>query len=339
MDGAKGQSGPAAGGASQAQQSGEGAKGRGESTPDAASRERSKDSDTARTKDADRKASDDRSRGDRTQDRARDDRERRDRDAAERRDDDDRRKGRAERDRDDDDRRKGQADRDDDRDRQGRAQRDRDDDRDRQDRAGRDRDDDRDDRDRADRDRGGDRDRVRLSSREETRVREVFSRTDIRRVNNVNFNIAVGVSVPRSVELYPLPPAVIEIVPQYRSYRYVAVDDEIIIVHPETFVIVEVITVSGSRQARGGGGARLEFTADQRRRIRTYALQECRTVIASPRFDLAVGVRIPDTYDLCPFEDAIVSDVQVVRPYRYVIVENEVVVIDPQTHTIVEVIR
>ena len=241
-------------------------------------------------------------------------------------------------------------DRDQDRSKQDRARsddakRDRDQDRARSDDGKRDRDaadrpgDDRQARDRDDR--RGDRDSVSLSDREETRIRETISRQNVRRVTNVNFNISVGVVVPRTVELYPLPAVIVEIVPQYRGYRYIVVRDEIVIVHPETHRIVTVIPAEGRTQARSGprSGGRVEFSSAQRDRIRTYALQECRTVVAAPTFDLTVGARIPTSYELCPFEDVFVRDVQVVQPYRYLIVQDEVVLVDPSTHTIVEVIR
>jgi hypothetical protein len=61
------------------------------------------------------------------------------------------------------------------------------------------------------------------------------------RVDNVNFSVSVGVAVPRSVTLHTLPPAIVEIVPAYRGYRYILVKDEIVIIDPNTYQIVAVI--------------------------------------------------------------------------------------------------
>ena len=54
----------------------------------------------------------------------------------------------------------------------------------------------------------------------------------------------IGVAVPSTVVLHPLPPRVIEIVPDYRGYEYfVLADGRIIIVEPGTLKIVYVLVV------------------------------------------------------------------------------------------------
>ena len=72
--------------------------------------------------------------------------------------------------------------------------------------------------------------------------------------------------MPRSVRLEVLPVTVIQIVPEYRSYRYFVVDDQICIVEPSSYEIVEVIRVSDRTAARdtGGGSARLVLTEEER---------------------------------------------------------------------------
>ena len=77
----------------------------------------------------------------------------------------------------------------------------------------------------------GDRgERVQISQEKRTSVRERLSKhSQSHRARNVNFDVRIGVSVPRNVTLYALPPEVVEIVPEYRSYRYVYVGDQILI--------------------------------------------------------------------------------------------------------------
>ncbi|MGE8942085.1 DUF1236 domain-containing protein [Leptospira interrogans] len=79
-----------------------------------------------------------------------------------------------------------------------------------------------------------------ISSQQRTTIRQRLSSGP--RVNEVNFAVAVGTRIPRSVSLRVLPASVIEIVPQYRGYRYVLVGNRILIVDPETFEIVYVIS-------------------------------------------------------------------------------------------------
>jgi len=61
---------------------------------------------------------------------------------------------------------------------------------------------------------------------------------------DVDFDVNVGVAVPRTVTLRPLPPRVIEIVPAYRDYEYfVLADGRIVIVDPDTLKIVYILVV------------------------------------------------------------------------------------------------
>lgn len=83
---------------------------------------------------------------------------------------------------------------------------------------------------------------VGLSAEKRATVRQTLVRHRVKPVTNINFNVGVGVAVPRTVELLVLPPEVIEIVPQYRGYRYfVLADGRIIIVDPSTYEIVYII--------------------------------------------------------------------------------------------------
>ena len=47
--------------------------------------------------------------------------------------------------------------------------------------------------------------------------------------------------VPRHIKLVTLPSEVVEIVPQFRGYRFIIVRDEIVIIDPNTLRIVAVI--------------------------------------------------------------------------------------------------
>ena len=69
----------------------------------------------------------------------------------------------------------------------------------------------------------------------------------MRPVTNVNFNLAVGTVVPRSVTLQALPAAVIEVYPDWRPYRFVLVGDEIVIIDPATHRIIAVLEAYAQR--------------------------------------------------------------------------------------------
>jgi hypothetical protein len=80
-----------------------------------------------------------------------------------------------------------------------------------------------------------------LTSEQRTKISTSIRQTNVTKVTNANFNISVGTVVPRTVTLHALPPTVIEVYPQWRSYRFVLVEDEIVIIEPGSYRIVAVI--------------------------------------------------------------------------------------------------
>jgi hypothetical protein len=187
---------------------------------------------------------------------------------------------------------------------------------------------------------------AKLSERQHTTIQQSFQRERNLNVvsrSNINVSVSIGATIPRSVRLAPLPASIVAIVPQFRSFHYFVVEEEIVIVHPRTFRVVEVIPLRGSGQARVATGSRstdrVQLSGAQRARILSYAASDCTTVLTQTDFDLAVGATIPQQIELCPFEDTVVSEVSVLRPYRFFLVQDQVVLVDPRDHTIVEVIR
>jgi Protein of unknown function (DUF1236) len=81
-----------------------------------------------------------------------------------------------------------------------------------------------------------------LSAEQKTKIRQTVISSGPR-VNNVNFSVSVGTVIPRTVTLAALPPILVEIYPEWRSYRYVIVEERVVIVEPDTFKIVAVLVV------------------------------------------------------------------------------------------------
>ena len=81
----------------------------------------------------------------------------------------------------------------------------------------------------------------RLDTTKRTEFRQSITKTGVSRVTDVNFSLNVGTAVPRSVTLHPLPTAIVTLVPAYRSYRFVLIRDDIVIIDPDTYEIVDVI--------------------------------------------------------------------------------------------------
>ena len=158
----------------------------------------------------------------------------------------------------------------------------------------------------------------------------ILKERNVNRVTNVNFSINIGTRVPRSVRLEVLPATVITIVPEYRSYRYFVVDDQICIVEPSTYEIVEVIRVS-DRTASGdnrGGSARLVLTEEEKAiLLREVDLRGSSTLALGA---LTEGAEIPRDVSLQTFPAIVVEKVPKVREYKYVAAENRLAIVDPR---------
>ncbi|MBV8105918.1 MAG: DUF1236 domain-containing protein [Hyphomicrobiales bacterium] len=154
---------------------------------------------------------------------------------------------------------------------------------------------------------------------------------------NVNINVSVGGLLPGEVDLRPLPPAVVELVPEYRGYDYVAVNEEIFIVEPSTRRVVEIIREGGPTQAMEGP-ARINLTEAQQRML-LEAVRREGAPEAPAQADLADGATVPSDIALEPVPHAVVVQIPMIERYRLFLANDQVVLVDPDTREVVEVIR
>lgn len=83
---------------------------------------------------------------------------------------------------------------------------------------------------------------AKLSTEQRTQITSVIREEHVRPVTNVNFSISVGTRIPREgIELHALPSRVVTIYPEWRTYKYVLIKDEIVIINPDTYEIVAVL--------------------------------------------------------------------------------------------------
>lgn len=177
-----------------------------------------------------------------------------------------------------------------------------------------------------------------LSSEKVARLNEAISRTDVRPAANVNFSLSVGIGVPSRIRLYPLSPALVSIAPEYRGYSYFVVEDRIVIVQPRTRRIVTVIDRRGG-QTVGARTEGIKFSDSQRRIIRERAMQSSRRMPADQSVRLTVGEELPQTFVVEEFPAEFYTELPEARPYRYVVVGEEVVLVEPTQRRIVEIVR
>jgi hypothetical protein len=175
--------------------------------------------------------------------------------------------------------------------------------------------------------------RVQLSEQQQTRVRETVLKQRNARVTNVNFSVTVGTRIPRSVRLVALPATVIEVVPEYRSYQYVVVGDDIVIVDPGSYEIVYVLPGRSTTAGGSGGPAALALSDEQVAFVlRNIDLKsDGRLGIGG----ISVGATLGREVELREFPVVVVEKLPELRSYRYLVHENDIAFVDPRDSKVV----
>jgi hypothetical protein len=84
-----------------------------------------------------------------------------------------------------------------------------------------------------------------VTTEEKTRLKTVFTHHHVEPARDLNVSVDVGVRIPHSVRLYAVPEDVIAIVPAYRDYMYVMLDDNrVAIIDPDSYEVVDIIVLA-----------------------------------------------------------------------------------------------
>jgi len=179
--------------------------------------------------------------------------------------------------------------------------------------------------------------RVQLTEEKRSNVSQtVLKDRNVNRVTNINVSINVGTRLPRSVHLVGLPAAVIEIVPEYRSYSYFVKDDQICIVDPNSYEIVEIIQASGQVATRSGP-ATLVLTDEERSIVlREVDMRDGSTLGLGA---LVEGSDIPRDVKVRVFPETVVQKVPKLKGYSFFTAENRLAVVDQQGSKVLLVIE
>jgi len=177
--------------------------------------------------------------------------------------------------------------------------------------------------------------RDRLGPNERQRFHAAF---DFRRarVSNARFDHHVGNRLPKHVRLFPVSREIISFFPYYRDYSYVVVDDEICIVNPRTYEIVDVIDQSYYRGVPRQEVAGLSLSSAQIALVRDSIPRDFPTTPL--RLRLALGAEVPRDVEVYEFPAIVLDRVSELRDYRFLVVEEQIVVVDPRDHSIALVI-
>lgn len=181
--------------------------------------------------------------------------------------------------------------------------------------------------------------RVQVSEEKRSGVRErLVKEQRVERVqrSRINVSINIGTALPRSVRLHRFPTTIVSFEPAYRDYSYVLLDDDtIVVVDERTYVIVDVIP-AGTQRADRPGRSYLTLSADDMRYIYRTAPK---SRVANVRVRLALGAEVPRDVELLAFPDEIVDRVPDMRRYRYIVTEDDIVVVDPDDYAVALVIN
>jgi len=189
---------------------------------------------------------------------------------------------------------------------------------------------------RPDRERVGERNReieqarTRLSMQDREKLHRSFD-FEHARVSRVDFDYHVGHRVPGHVHLFPVPREVIGFFPYYREYSYFVVGDEICIVNPATYEVVDVID-QGYWRGPGRIVAGLHLSSAQSALVRDSIPRDFPE--ANLRLRLALGAEIPDDVELYDFPRIVVDRVPELREFRFLVTDEQIVIIDPHDRSI-----
>jgi hypothetical protein len=187
---------------------------------------------------------------------------------------------------------------------------------------------------------------VSLNVQQRTQLGQTIARHNVKPVTNVNFSISVGTAVPRSIQLNALPADLVTIVPQYRGYSYFVVEEQIVIVEPSSVQIVAVIPYSGSTASHAAAPAptkarAVKLSTEEREVIRRHTSARRSSDAPAPTRKssrrYSVGDEVETTETIETFPETVYREAPSVRRYRYLRQDNNVILVDPDDHRVVDV--
>lgn len=115
---------------------------------------------------------------------------------------------------------------------------------------------------------------VNLTTQQQTKIRQtVFAKSNVPRVDHVDFSVSVGADVPSHVHLVTVPDTLVEIYPKWRGDDYFVARDEIIIVD-HSRKIVAVIPNGGHRAAAGSSTTVVNLSSDEIRQVQLVLIHK-----------------------------------------------------------------
>jgi hypothetical protein len=184
---------------------------------------------------------------------------------------------------------------------------------------------------------------VDLTGDKRTKVQTAFrgAGTNVKHHTGVNIEISIGRRLPRDWGFVPVPVAVIDIVPEYRGYYFAYVEDEYVIVEPDTYEVVAVLPAersqAGASSGRSAGGqcsTQLSLTRNQRQLV----LDNVRGGREADVSDISVGRDIPRGVELQRFPQSVLAEATALEGCQYFDAGDQIAIVNPDERKIVLVI-
>jgi hypothetical protein len=154
------------------------------------------------------------------------------------------------------------------------------------------------------------------------------------RRENINVSINIGEALPQRVRVRPVPQSIVSISPEFRGYDYVVVRDEIVIVEPRTKKVVTIIRSNDNRGSRAERAAFSLNTSQKSRIRRDIRMDGARNVDV----EVHEGRPVPQTVVLESLPDVVIREIPEVRRYRYFVDDRRIILVDPDTREVVDII-
>lgn len=186
---------------------------------------------------------------------------------------------------------------------------------------------------------------VDLTGDKRTKVQTAFRDVgaNVKHRTNVDIDISVGRRLPRDWDFVPVPVAVIDIVPEYRGYYFAYVEDEYVIVEPESYEVVAVLPAeasqAGASSGRQASGSRqcstqLSLSSSERRLV----LDNVRGGREADVSDIRVGRDVPRGVELQRFPQSVLAEATALEGCQYFDAGDQIAIVNPDEHKIVLVI-
>jgi hypothetical protein len=177
--------------------------------------------------------------------------------------------------------------------------------------------------------------RTRLGPEERQKLHRAFD-VQKARVSRASFDHHVGRRIPRHVRLFHIPSTVFAFFPYYRDYSYFVVDDDICIVDPRSYVVVDVIDAGYWSDGRPQIAEGLRLSEAEIALVRDSLTPDF--PVANIRLRLALGAEIPEDVELHEFAPIVLERVPQLGEFRFLCVEDQIVIVHPRDRAIALVI-